>query len=116
MTDGILLKIAELSIALKSSQEFLEFEAAKRTVNANDTNRALLAEYNNLQVRAQAAMICGMQDDAIAQRLRTLTELLQFKDDTAEYLLAKYRMDRMLGDVFKALSEAVDADLGVLQD
>lgn len=116
MTDSIRKKTIELSEALKASREFLEFEEAKRTVNANEVNKALLTEYNTLQVKAQAALISGETDDTLIHRLQSLTELLQFNVDTSDYLLAKYRLDRMLGDVFKALAEAVDADLSILQD
>lgn len=116
MTDNIRKKTTELSEALKASREYLEYEEAKRVVSASETNKALLTEYNALQIKMQAALISGKSDDMLAHRLQSLTELLQFNDDTSDYLLAKYRLERMLGDVFKALAEAVDADLGILQD
>jgi len=40
---------------------------------------------------------------------------LQFDADAAAYLMAEFRLKRMVGDVYKILADAVDIDLGLLE-
>jgi len=40
--------------------------------------------------------------------------LLQFNQDVSAYLLAEFRFQRMLSDIFKILAETADVDLDML--
>lgn len=81
----------------------------------NETTKALIKEYHQLQMQAQAAMVQGKKDDACMERLQKIGEVLQLNRDASEYLLAEYRLNVMLGDVYKILAEAIDIDLGMLE-
>ena len=39
-----------------------------------------------------------------------------FDADASAYLMAEFRLKRMLGDVYKTLAEAVEIDLGALEE
>ena len=60
-------------------------------------------------------MINGDRDNEAVKKLQKIGELLQFDADASAYLLAEFRLKRMLGDVYKILAEAVDVDLGPLE-
>ncbi len=104
-----------LANELKNSVEYREYAAAKERAMENSTTRSLIEEYNRLQIHAQAAMIAGEQNGESMQKLQKIGELLQFDSNASAYLLAEFRLKRMLGDVYKILAEAVDVDLGALE-
>lgn len=104
-----------LAAELKNSIEYREYAAAKEKAMQNDTTRSLIEEYNRLQILAQAAAVAGETGGEPLQKLQKIGELLQFDREAAAYLLAEFRLKRMLGDVYKILAEAVDVDLGALE-
>ena len=104
-----------LASELKGSVEYREYTEAKARAMESSTTRALIEEYNKLQIRAQAAMIAGDQESDSLKKLQKIGELLQFDADASAYLMAEFRLKRMLGDVYKILAEAVDVDLGPLE-
>ena len=104
-----------LANELKNSVEYREYTAVKARAMENNTTRALIDEYNKLQIQAQAAMIAGNQESEALKKLQKIGELLQFDADASAYLMAEFRLKRMVGDVYKILAEAVDIDLGALE-
>ena len=66
-------------------------------------------------MKAQAALVQGKKDDACMERLQKIGEVLQLNRDASDFLLAEYKLNVMLGDVYKILAEAIDIDLGMLE-
>jgi len=104
-----------LAAELKASEEYGTYAKARELAMENATTRALIDEYNKLQIRAQAAMINGDRDNEAVKKLQKIGELLQFDQTASAYLMAEFRLKRMLGDVYKILADAVDVDLGALE-
>ena len=67
------------------------------------------------EIHAQAAMIAGDKNSDSLKKLQKIGELLQFDADASAYLMAEFRLKRMVGDVYKILADAVDIDLGPLE-
>ena len=81
----------------------------------SDTNRALLDEYKRLQFRMQAKLAAGeTMPEEDYQRLQQIGTLLQFNQDVSAYLLAEFRFQRMLSDIFKILADVANVDLDML--
>ncbi len=93
--------------ALKESEEYREYMRLKDVAYEDATNSALLEEYKRLQFKLQAKMASGesLPDDDM-QRLNQIGTLLQLNQDAGAYLLAEFRYQRLLADVFRILSEA----------
>jgi len=104
-----------LASEMQNSVEYREYNKAKARAMENNTTRALIDEYNKLQIRSQAAMIAGDKESDSLKKLQKIGELLQFDSDASAYLMAEFRLKRMLGDVYKVLAEAVDIDLSSLE-
>ena len=104
-----------LANELKSSEEYRAYTVVKARAMENNTTRALIDEYNKLQIRSQAAMIAGDKESDSLKKLQKIGELLQFDADASAYLMAEFRLKRMLGDVYKILAEAVEIDLSSLE-
>lgn len=104
-----------LARSMKESEEYREMVRLREAAYESDTNRALLDEYKRLQFRMQAKMAAGetMPEDDY-QRLQQIGTLLQFNQDVSAYLLAEFRFQRMLSDIFKILADVAGVDLDML--
>ena len=108
-------KANELAAMLKNSEEYKSYTELKEKATANETTKALIKEYHQLQFRAQSAAMSGKRDDEAMERLKKVGEILQLNREASEFLMAEYRMNIILSDVYKILAEAVDVDLGALE-
>ena len=106
----------QLAKELKQSEEYREFKKLREQIMENDTTKSLLAEYHRLQIKAQAAAVSGKKDDETLEKLQKIGEVLQLNKEASDYLLSEFRLNRMLGDVYKILAEAIDVDLSALED
>lgn len=105
----------ELARALKESEEYREYIRLKQTAYDDGTNKALLDEYKRLQFRMQARMAAGeTMPEEDFQRLQQIGALLQFNPDVSAYLMAEFRFQRMLSDIFKILADVAGVDLDML--
>ena len=110
-------KTNELAQALKQSAQYKEYERCKEIALADDSTRALLAEYNRLKRAAQAAVALGRElDELSAHKLNRLTEWLQMDEAASALLLAEYNLNRLLGDVYRVLAEAVGIKIDYLEE
>ena len=109
-------KANELAQDIKNSEEYREYKATKEKAFENQTTASLIKEYHKLQITAQAAMVTGNKDDESLQRLQKIGELLQMNHDAAAFLMAEYRLNRIVSDIYKILAEAIDVDLGMLEE
>ncbi len=103
-----------LADKLRSSEEYQTYCETKERAYASETTAALLSELSALRMRTQAAAVAGRPDPEAEQKLQKIGELLQFDDAAAAYLLAEYRLNNLLGEIYKILAEAVELDLGPL--
>ena len=108
-------KAHELAACMKESEEYREYERLRETAYEDETNRALLDEYKRLQFRMQAKLASGenMPEEDL-QRLQQIGTLLQFNPDVSAYLLAEFRFQKMLSDIFKFLADVANIDLDSL--
>ena len=104
-----------LAEELRESQEYRDYQQAKELAFQSETTKNLIAEYHKLQIQAQSAMLSGNRDEEQLQKLQKLGEVLQFDAAASAFLMAEYRLNGMLGDVYKILAAAVDVDLGALE-
>ena len=100
---------------MKQSEEFIEYERLREAAYGDSTNQTLLDEYKRLQYRMQARMASGQRvDEDDMQRLQQIASLLQFNPDASAYLLAEFRFQKMLADVYKILADVAGIDLDML--
>lgn len=104
----------ELARLLRTSSEYNEFKAAEEAACANAATKAMLDSYHKLQLKVQAAELAGGADEEDLLTLQHVGELLQMDPLTSEYLFAQYRLNSLLGRVYRTLAEAVEADLSMI--
>ena len=105
----------QLADKLRSSEEYRTYCEAKERAYASKATAALLDEFYALRMKAQAASVAGTPDAEVTEKLQRLGELLQFDAAAAEYLMAEYRLNALLGEIYKILAKAVGLDLGALE-
>lgn len=104
-----------LARAIKESDEFREYQRLKDVAYDDATNRALLDEYKRLQYQMQARLASGSPvEESDFQRMQQIASLLQFNQDASAYLLAEFRFQRTLADVYKILADVAGIDLDKL--
>ncbi len=98
-----------LANEIRQSPEYLEFAAAKESVADSDAGMALIKEYKRLQIALQmSAMAGGGMPPEDMQRFTQISSLLYAGTDTSRYLMAELRLQKMMGDVLKMLTDAAD--------
>ncbi len=109
-------KAHELARALKESDEYRAYQTAKAAADENETNRALIAEYRKVQFRLQVQVAGGGHADAQdMERYQKLTALLQMSPEATAYIMAEFRLQTALADIYKILGEAAGVDMDFLQ-
>ena len=108
-------KAHELAASLRESEEYKEYTRLREAAYDDSTNKALLDEYKRLQFRMQAKLASGERPpEEDMQRMQQIGTLLQFNSDVSQYLLAEFRFQRMLSDIFKILADVAGIDLDML--
>ena len=100
-----------LAAEISRSDECVRLRELRERAYSDNTNRVLLDEYKRLQFKLQAKMASGdaLPDDDM-QRLTQIGTLLQLNKDVGDYLVAEFRYQRLMADVFKILSEVSGID------
>ena len=105
----------QLAQSMKESEEYREYQRLRESAYEDETNRALLDEYKRRQFRMQAKLASGeTMPEEDFQRLQQIGTLLQFNPDVSSYLLAEFRFQRMLSEIFKILADVANIDLDSL--
>ena len=50
------------------------------------------------------------------QQLQKLGEVLLLNPDASAFLMSEFRLNQMVGDVYKILAQAIDVDLDMLEE
>lgn len=101
-----------LSRALEQSDEYLKYAQLKEAVMQNETNRALIKEYQALQTQLQMAAMAGKDtSDAEVQRFQQIGSLLYMNTETSQYLMAQLRLQKLVGDVFGEVAKGSGLEL-----
>ncbi len=99
----------KLARLLKECDEYKAYKAIKEKLYGDEKTKSLLSDYKKLQFEAQASYLAGKEPDAeLMDKMKKLSEVLQFNPDVTEFLSWEYRLNTMLGDIFKIIGDAVD--------
>ena len=58
----------------------------------------------------------GLGLNELPRLLQKIGELLQLNQDASAFLFAEYRLNRVVSDIYKIIAEAIDVDLGALEE
>ena len=110
-------KAHELAALIKECDEFKKYSELKKTVEEDETTKALVKQYKKLQMQAQAAYMGGQQpEQETMDQLQKLAQVLQFNSSVTEYLMAEHQFYTIMGDIYKILGDAAEVDMDFLSD
>ena len=110
-------KAHELARALSASREYRDYKAAKEKVYQNETNKKMLMDYKRKQFQLQASYLSGKKpSEEELDRFKKLSELIQYSQDISSFLQAEYRLNTMVSDIYRILSQAIDMDLDFVEE
>ena len=101
-------KARELTIAIKESQEYLDYIAAKDRASQNQDLVAALNDYQEKQFDLQKRTILGEEiGPEVMQQMQNLYEILASNPAAATYLHAQMRFAMMVNDIYSVLSDTI---------
>ena len=110
-------KAHELADEIRKSEEFMTYSRLREQVMADEKTRMLIGDYKKLQLEAQAAYLSGSTpSEETMEKIKQLGGLLAFNKDVAEYLAAEYRLQTIVGDVYKIIGDACGLALDFLAE
>ena len=104
----------KLAQDIRSSEEYKTYHELKESVMGEETTAALIREYRKLQMTLQMSAVSGQTADAeTMQRFSGISTLLFSKQEVSSFLLAEMRLQQMMADIFRIVTEAADVDLAI---
>ena len=101
-------KARELAIAIKESQEYRDYAAAKERVSQNPELVAALNDYQEKQFDLQKKAMFGDElGDEVMQQMQNLYQILARDPAAASYLQAQIRFTMMVNEIFQSLGDVV---------
>lgn len=97
-----------LAQAIKESEEFKQYDALKKQVEANPELSQMLKDFQTKQFEAQAKQMMGEQlgPEYMAQ-VQQLYSIMMRNPLAMQYLEAQMRFSIMMNDVYKIIGEAI---------
>lgn len=99
-----------LAQAIKASEEFKQYEALKKQIDANEELSKMIKDFQTKQLEFQAKQMmgetAGPEDMAVIQQLYAIMA----KDPlAAQYMETEMRFSLMMKDVYEIVGEAIGA-------
>ena len=99
-----------LAQAIKASEEFKQYDALKKQIDANEELSKMIKDFQTKQLEFQTKQMMGEtvgpEDMAVIQQLYAIMA----KDPlAAQYLEAEMRFSLMMKDVYEIVGEAIGA-------
>ncbi|MGI6677586.1 MAG: YlbF family regulator [Dehalobacterium sp.] len=98
----------ELAKTLQESNEYRQYLTAKKRLQEDDKNTALLQEFRRIQLELQIAEISGEDTESALEQLERIYQQISLNPIVNEFLTAEYQLARLMMDVQKILSEALE--------
>lgn len=104
-----------LAAQLKETEEYREYHRLREVAFEDSTNKALLEELKRLQFKMQAKAASGEKpEDEDMQKLMRISSLLQLNQDASAYIVAEFRFQKMIADIYKILGDVAGIDIDAL--
>lgn len=101
----------QLAKAIKDSEEFKQYEASKKEIEANPELDNAVKDFMQRQFELQAAQMMGQAPDAeTMQKMQQLSAALMADPTAANFVQCQMRFTMMMADVYKIIGDT--ADLG----
>lgn len=102
-----------LARAIKASEEYKQFDALKKQVEAQPELDKMLKDFQKKQFDMQAKQLMGESvGSEVTQKIQELYSIVATNPLAAEYLQAEMRFSLMMNDVYKILGDVIGIGIG----
>ena len=102
-------KARELARAITESDEFKKFQAAKLGLEADDSAKSMIEDFQKKQFELQKKQMMGEElKDEDSQKIQELYGILSLNKVAGEFLQAEFGYARMMQDVMKILQDVLE--------
>ncbi|HYH03975.1 MAG TPA: YlbF family regulator [Bacillota bacterium] len=102
----------ELAKSIASSTEYLNYKSAKEKLETHEAAKLMFDDFRKKQLELQRKKLSGEKAlEPLETEIRKLTEVVSLNLYVRDFLMAEYQFSKMMMDVQKTLSEAVDIKL-----
>ena len=97
---------------IRDSEEYKTYHELKESVMAEEMTAALIREYRKLQMTIQMSAMSGnAAGEEDVQRFSGISNLLFSKPEVSSFLLSEMRLQQMLADIFRIVTEAANLEI-----
>ncbi len=97
-----------LAKALKESEEFKDYQEAKKKLEEDEKAKEMLVDFRNYQLQIQQKQSEGKKvEQEDGEKLKKMFDAINLNLTIKEYLSAEYRFGKMMADVSKIIGEAI---------
>lgn len=97
-----------LERAIKESEEYKQYKAAKDKVDANEELKKMMDDFHQKQLEVQTKAMMGEElTDEMQQSVQNLYQIVAADPLAAEYLQCEMRFQVMMQDVFNILGDTI---------
>jgi cell fate (sporulation/competence/biofilm development) regulator YlbF (YheA/YmcA/DUF963 family) len=99
----------KLSGELLNSPEYLEYKRAKEELSNDEYVSSLVKAYNALEMSLKMGSVFEQEPDSLnTTRFEELSSLIYETREGSAYLLAKMRLQSLVGEIFSIISGPID--------
>lgn len=99
----------KLADELLKSPEYLEYKRAKEELSNDEYVSSLVRAYNALEMSLNMGSVIEKEPDSLnTKRFEELSSLIYETREGSAYLLAKMRLQSLMGEVFSIISRPID--------
>ena len=102
-----------LARSIKASEEFKQFDALKKQVEADPELDKMLKDFQKKQFDMQAKQLMGeAAAPEVTKEIQELYRIVATNPLAAQYLQAQMRFSLMMNDVYKILGDVIGIGIG----
>ncbi|WP_346354968.1 YlbF family regulator [Azotosporobacter soli] len=101
-------KTHELVKAIKDSQEFKTFQAAKNEIESDSNAKEMVKNFISKHMELEYEMMAGKPEDKEkAEKIQQMYQLILLNSKAASFMQAYMTLQRVVADVYKILGDSV---------
>lgn len=106
-------KAHELAKLISQSEEYKSVKELKDRLFEDDVNKQVYNQYKQTSMAVSAAYMQNQQPEPeLQEEYNRLMSVLSLNADMTNFIMAEFRLNQLLGDVFKIIGDAVDLRMG----
>lgn len=106
-------KAHELAKLIHESEEYTTVNQLKELLFEDALNKQLYDQYKQTSLAVSAAYMQGEKpSEKLEEEYNQLMSMLSLNAQMTDFIMAEFRLNQLLGDLFKIIGDAADIQMG----